>query len=718
MAERDVTFNTGLSIEQLQKDLNQARKAIESYQAKFDKVSAKHARMADDFVPLVERIKELRAAVAEYEATLAHAPESNSKNFAAEYEAWQNAGSAIGPAKEELKELEARFAKMEPSVRALSEDLVSAGQSLQEAKDHACVLEEELEKAQQAAAETTPATEDATEATDQLADSADDAGSAFDGINKSVNRIYKRIGGLLKRVLFFSVITSAFRKLRSFLSDTLKQNEELNRSLASLKGAAMTAVTPLINAIIPALIRIVQWATKAATAIAQLIGWLTGKSLKDMQKSAKALSKVGAAGKEASKSLASFDTVQTLNTSSSGGSGASDMGAIYDQAALTNAEIIKTLAYIASIIAALLVLKKFGVGKELLGTLIAIVGFLLFIDGYLDAWENGITFENLTEMLGGIAIALLGIYLAFGPAAMAIAGIIAGVALLVLGFKDLYENGLKFENITAILAGVGLAMLGLIATGHTMLAGVVAIAAGVALFVLSLKDAIENGVDFKNVLGMIAGLVLTGLGLGILTGSTIPLLIAAILSIIVAVTAVGGTFEQLVASVKQLFSGLMKFFKGVFTGDWEMVWEGIKDIFKGIVNLILSIFGGVVNTIIKGLNWLISKLNKISFDVPEWVPGIGGKHLGVNIPSIGLWDVPQLAQGAVIPPNRQFLAVLGDQKSGTNIEAPLDTIVAAFRQVMLEGGGQDINIHFTGSMAQFVAMLDKQITISRRNRGK
>lgn len=72
------------------------------------------------------------------------------------------------------------------------------------------------------------------------------------------------------------------------------------------------------------------------------------------------------------------------------------------------------------------------------------------------------------------------------------------------------------------------------------------------------------------------------------------------------------------------------------------------------------------------------------------MPGIGGKSYGINIPHVSEIKIPRLATGAVIPPNREFLAVLGDQPRGTNIEAPLDMIVDAFRQAMREYGGQVI----------------------------
>ena len=78
----------------------------------------------------------------------------------------------------------------------------------------------------------------------------------------------------------------------------------------------------------------------------------------------------------------------------------------------------------------------------------------------------------------------------------------------------------------------------------------------------------------------------------------------------------------------------------------------------------------------------------MSFDVPDWVPGIGGSTFGFQLSTITAPQIPYLAQGAVIPPNREFLAVLGDQSSGTNVEAPLATIqqaVAAVMQDMQEG---------------------------------
>ena len=129
---------------------------------------------------------------------------------------------------------------------------------------------------------------------------------------------------------------------------------------------------------------------------------------------------------------------------------------------------------------------------------------------------------------------------------------------------------------------------------------------------------------------------------------------------------------------------------GKFSDSWSKAWEGIKSVFTGIFDTIGGVFKSVINTVIDGINTVINAINKISWDVPEWVPGIGGSTFGFSIP-----NVPKLANGAVIPPNHEFLAVLGDQRRGVNIETPLDTMLQAFRGALAEFGdynGGDIII--------------------------
>lgn len=95
-----------------------------------------------------------------------------------------------------------------------------------------------------------------------------------------------------------------------------------------------------------------------------------------------------------------------------------------------------------------------------------------------------------------------------------------------------------------------------------------------------------------------------------------------------------GFISDIVSSIMRTLTGLIKFITGVFTGDWKKAWEGVKDIFKGIFDMLKSIVTTPINYIIDVLNGLIAGLNKIKFDVPSWVPGIGGKKFGFDIPKI------------------------------------------------------------------------------------
>lgn len=157
------------------------------------------------------------------------------------------------------------------------------------------------------------------------------------------------------------------------------------------------------------------------------------------------------------------------------------------------------------------------------------------------------------------------------------------------------------------------------------------------------------------------------------------------------------------SGLKQALNGVLTFISGVFTGDWDRAWQGVKDIFKGVWNGIIGFLESAVNLIVSGINWLIKQMNKISFEVPDWVPGVGGKSIGINIPKLGSVSIPRLAQGAVIPPNREFMAVLGDQKRGTNVEAPLETIKLALVEALRESGSRG------GRPIVVKVMLDKRV---------
>lgn len=145
-----------------------------------------------------------------------------------------------------------------------------------------------------------------------------------------------------------------------------------------------------------------------------------------------------------------------------------------------------------------------------------------------------------------------------------------------------------------------------------------------------------------------------------------------------------GAFEEVRLKVIQKMTSLKD--------NMSKIWNGIKNVIKDPVNAIIQIMQDFVNSIIDGINWLTEKLN--SLPDFEFTNPFDGKNytFGIDIPTLEHVKIPKLAQGAVIPPNKQFLAMLGDQKSGTNIETPLNTMIEAFKTALTDmnlGGGND-----------------------------
>lgn len=151
-------------------------------------------------------------------------------------------------------------------------------------------------------------------------------------------------------------------------------------------------------------------------------------------------------------------------------------------------------------------------------------------------------------------------------------------------------------------------------------------------------------------------------------------------------SVISGVFEGIGGAVKAItgiFDGLITFISGVFSGDWKKAWEGVKTIFKNIVEGLWSIIKVPLNWIIDGINGLIGGLNNLK--IPDWVPGIGGK--GINIPKI-----PRLAQGGVV--DKATLAMIGEGKSAEAV-IPLDrTLTKYMAEAMRQAGGNPITVNF------------------------
>ena len=118
--------------------------------------------------------------------------------------------------------------------------------------------------------------------------------------------------------------------------------------------------------------------------------------------------------------------------------------------------------------------------------------------------------------------------------------------------------------------------------------------------------------------------------------------------------------------IKQVFDGIIDFIKGVFTGDWERAWTGVKEIFGGIFDSLVALAKapinmiiGILNKAINGINDLIEGFNGLGFDVPEWVPFLGGKSWHVNIPTIP--NIPALAEGGVLTSGSAIVGEAGPE---------------------------------------------------------
>ena len=240
---------------------------------------------------------------------------------------------------------------------------------------------------------------------------------------------------------------------------------------------------------------------------------------------------------------------------------------------------------------------------------------------------------------------------------------IVSAALLVLGAVLAFSGA-------AIPLGVGL-----------MAAGAAGLAAVTALNWDKVKNAIKG--QFGGIMALIsAGLLVLGIILTI--AGVLPLGIALIVAGaagLVTVTALN--WDAIKEKIAGVWDSIKSWWQSnvapIFTVEWwadkfASISDGLKQKVTDGINIAIDLFN-------RFIDWINEKLN-ISWK--------GLSLFGTEIISAGSYQlvtlprIPRLAQGAVIPPNREFMAVLGDQKSGTNIETPLETMVQAFRQALSE----------------------------------
>ena len=530
-------------------------------------------------------------------------------------------------------------------------------------------------------------------------------------------------------------------RLNTALADASKYLTPLLTALNNAAATLLQVFGPALQVISGILITFVQWIVAAAKALASFFGSFKSTASKEVDKVAqttgtintnvsnmnKGVSGVGSGlknankqAKELKKQLMGFDELNVVSSQTSAGSASGGAGAggisvpgieipeVSFDLGLEDFELqldevkkrMEGVLVLAGLVGAALaiwgithVIKHFddlkGKISKVSGTILIVAGALLLVQGYSDAWANGIDWANFATILAGIGLIVGGMALAFGPTAAAISLIVGGVAMLVLGIKDLVENGYSMEAVLMVLAGAIAVAVGIMwAFNAALLANpitwiVIAIAALVAAiiilwndcdafrnFILGVWDAICTAFD-----AVVAWLDQACKDIG-------QFFVNCWEGIKNAWGAVKQWFSDVWNGIKNVFSSVGTWFSNIFKKAWEGIknafsavgtfftgiWDKIKSIFskvgsaiadavsgafKNAVNWVLEKAIGIINGFISAINLAISVINAIP---------------GVNIKKLDKLQVPQLARGGIV--DSATLAVIGER--GKEAVVPLE----------------------------------------------
>lgn len=397
-----------------------------------------------------------------------------------------------------------------------------------------------------------------------------------------------------------------------------------------------------------------------------------------------------------------------------------------------------------------------GIASALAAVKVATAGLTLATTiGKIVAQFKGLDLLNVPGMIGKISqvftIAGSSAYtfsdavrMVFGPGSViaGIAGVIGGAVLVVTNFISMLKKGFSWANEALMVLGVAITAVGAIILGApALVAGVVAgIVAAVATAAVAIHDHWEEVKAFfvdawtkvketwsvagtwfsSSVVEPVKKAWNSGMESVKKWGSD------AWTGIQNCWKAAGGWFSTSVAEpVKNTWNVGMEAVKKWGSDTWTSVksawssasgWfrsnvtEPISNGFKGLANTVIGFFEGFANGGIRGVNGIIDALNRIHINVPDWVPGFGGRSWGFNLPSVSTVRLPRLAKGAVFEGNNPYLAIVNDQKQGVNVESPLSTIVEAMmialRQSDFMGDIRvDVRAVFEGQLAALARYL-------------
>ena len=503
-------------------------------------------------------------------------------------------------------------------------------------------------------------------------------------------RFRDQVKSLARSMLVFSVITAALMALRKQIKAAIATSAEASDAFARPKGALLTLAAPLMDVLIPALTWLMNLLAAIVSEIVTIISILSGKSKKSMEASGKNLYKeaaaidaTGKAAKEATDALAAFDEINKLSTTTSvgGGGGASAIAPDFD---FDEGPMMEKLD------------KVFQKINDIFKTIRA--GLEIVVDDLKWSFDKKAIPKSKATWLT-VLTALLGATLgaAFGGITGGVIGLSLGVllGLYLVGLDpETWKTEMDAEDawIVVITALLG-ALLGSVFLGITGGVAGFSLGAILGLYLTGFAEGDEEHggksqilseliVVLCALLGAVIGSIVTpgigtvvGMGLGLILGLSIYS---------VRKDPKKGT-QRLVSIGRSVLLGLLAGVLGVGLAALGIVSAGTAFIISAAIGLALKFFVDSVDDskVRKATSGFTG--TRVSTKTPARSRRVAAQSLDGNAPVYN--DIPQLAHGAVIPPNRKFLAVLGDQKNGTNIETPLATMVDAFKQAMAESGG-------------------------------
>lgn len=198
---------------------------------------------------------------------------------------------------------------------------------------------------------------------------------------------------------------------------------------------------------------------------------------------------------------------------------------------------------------------------------------------------------------------------------------------------------------------------------------------------------------------------------------TISPIVESILSL------VGKFLENILEYIGDLldaFSGIITFLTGVFSGDWEKAWEGIKDTglglwnalldgIKSIVNLMIGVINMMISGIVAGINLVVRAINSISVDIPDWVPLVGGKHIGFNLSEVVAPQIPTFAKGGVL--TSPTLAMVGEYAGASN-NPEIVTPQSILKETIDASNGEVVSALYQMAQLVIAAINDVDMNVS------